>query len=130
MKKTTKCMTKTLSSAIAALAIAGGANTALADGNGYGYAYGFPQSYNLEGPCAFLPADRATEFHGNPGRSKLNLGMAGNQWVVFKEVMQAFNVWIGTGDGTEPEYRSNNADDADRFSLANLNDDATGTLSS
>ena len=32
-----------------------------------------------QGPCAYLPADRATEFHGNPDQSDLNLGMAGNQ---------------------------------------------------
>ncbi|WP_455216945.1 molybdate ABC transporter substrate-binding protein [Kaarinaea lacus] len=123
MKKTTKHMTKTLSYAIAALAIAGGLGTVQAGGNGYahGYAYGFPQSYTLQGPCAFLPADRATEFHGNPQRSKLNLGMAGNQWVVFKEAMQAFNVWVGSGDGSEPEYRPN---DASRHTLADLNDDA------
>jgi hypothetical protein len=123
MTNTIKHVTKTLSSAVAALVIAGGAGTVQADGKGYAhaYAYGFPQSYTLEGPCAFLPADRATEFHGNPDRSKLNLGMAGNQWVVFKEVMQAFNSWIGSGDGSEPEYRPN---DADRFTLADLNDDA------
>ena len=123
MTNTIKHVTKTLSSAVAALVIAGGAGTVQADGKGYAhaYAYGFPQSYTLQGPCAFLPADRATEFHGNPDRSKLNLGMAGNQWVVFKEVMQAFNSWIGSGDGSEPEYRPN---DADRFTLADLNDDA------
>jgi len=123
MTITKRHTTKTLSSAIAALVIAGGLNSAQAEGNGYayGYAYGFPQSYTLEGPCAFLPADRATEFHGNPERSKLNLGMAGNQWVVFKEAMQAFNKWIGSGDGSEPENRPN---DASRFTLADLNDDA------
>jgi len=43
------------------------------------------------GNCAELPADRATEFHGNPYTSELNLAMAGNQWVVFNKVMQAFN---------------------------------------
>ncbi len=43
------------------------------------------------GNCAELPADRATEFHGNPHSSELNLAMAGNQWVVFNSVMQAFN---------------------------------------
>jgi len=45
----------------------------------------------LGGNCAELPADRATEFHGNPYRSELNLAMAGNQWVVFDKVMRAFN---------------------------------------
>ena len=43
------------------------------------------------GNCAELPADRATEFHGNPYTSELNLAMAGNQWVVFNKVMAAFN---------------------------------------
>ena len=43
------------------------------------------------GNCAELPADRATEFHGNPHTSELNLAMAGNQWVVFNKVMQGFN---------------------------------------
>ncbi len=43
------------------------------------------------GNCAELPADRATEFHGNPNTSELNLAMAGNQWVVFNKVMKAFN---------------------------------------
>ena len=71
--------------------LAGGTNPALAKGD----------SYTLQGTCAFLPADRATEFHGNPDRSKLNLGMAGNQWVVFDEAMRQFNVYIGKGDGTE-----------------------------
>jgi len=79
------------------------------------------QSYELKGTCAFLPADRATEFHGTPNGSKLNLGMAGNQWVVFEDAMQAFNVWIGKGDGTEPAYRPN---DANGFTLADLNAEA------
>jgi hypothetical protein len=78
-------------------------------------------SYTLKGTCAFLPADRATEFHGNPGRSKLNLGMAGNQWVVFDNVMRAFNLAIGKGDGSEPAYRPN---DGAGFTLADLNDNA------
>jgi hypothetical protein len=82
---------------------------------------GKKKSYTLTGTCAFLPADRATEFHGNPDRSKLNLGMAGNQWVVFKEAMQAFNVYINKGDGTEPEYRPN---DADGWTLEALNENA------
>jgi len=84
-------------------------------------AFAGPSSYTLQGTCAFLPADRATEFHGNADRSKLNLGMAGNQWVVFEDAMQEFNVWINKGDGTEPAYRPN---DANGFTLADLNDDA------
>ena len=60
-----------------------------------------------QGPCAYLPADRATEFHGNPDQSDLNLGMAGNQWVVFDKVLQGFNLYRGTGDGTEPAHREN-----------------------
>jgi ABC-type molybdate transport system substrate-binding protein len=79
-------------------------------------------SYTLQGTCAFLPADRATEFHGNPMTSELNLGMAGNQWVVFDKAMQQFNVWIGTGDGSEPAYRPN---DATGWTLADLNQDST-----
>ena len=81
----------------------------------------YNKSYTLQGTCAFLPADRATEFHGNPDRSNLNLGMAGNQWVVFEHAMQEFNIYIGKGDGAEPAYRPN---DANGFTLADLNDDA------
>ncbi len=47
--------------------------------------------FMLQGNCAQLPADRTTEFHGNPMTSNLNLAMAGNQWVVFDHFMQAFN---------------------------------------
>jgi len=47
--------------------------------------------FMLQGNCAELPADRTTEFHGNPMTSNLNLAMAGNQWVVFDHFMQAFN---------------------------------------
>ena len=103
---------QTLSASLVALFLTAGPSTVVAK-NG--------DSYTLQGTCAFLPADRATEFHGNPGRSKLNLGMAGNQWVVFEEVMQQFNVYIGKGDGTEPAYRPN---DASGFTLADLNDNA------
>ncbi|VAW70613.1 hypothetical protein MNBD_GAMMA09-366 [hydrothermal vent metagenome] len=49
------------------------------------------KSYVLKGDCAELPAGRTTEFHGNPMTSRLNLAMAGNQWVVFDRFMQAFN---------------------------------------
>jgi ABC-type molybdate transport system substrate-binding protein len=49
------------------------------------------KGYVLTGNCAQLPADRTTEFHGNPATSNLNLAMAGNQWVVFDHFMQAFN---------------------------------------
>jgi hypothetical protein len=123
MLKTTKHVTKTLSAAIAALVIAGGTSAVYAGGNGYahGYGYGKPTSYTLQGTCAFLPADRATEFHGNPDRSTLNLGMAGNQWVVFDKAMQQFNVYVGKGVGDEPAHRPNNATG---FTLADLNDDA------
>jgi ABC-type molybdate transport system substrate-binding protein len=54
-----------------------------------------------------LPADRATEFHGNPERSDLSLGMAGNQWVVFDKVLQGFNLYRGMGDGTQPRHLPN-----------------------
>ena len=123
MLKTTKHVTKTLSAAIAAVAIAAGTSAVHAGGKGYahGYAYGAPTSYTLQGTCAFLPADRATEFHGNPDRSTLNLGMAGNQWVVFDKAMQQFNVYVGKGVGDEPAHRPN---DATGFTLADLNDDA------
>ena len=63
--------------------------------------------YTLQGPCAYLPADRATEFHGNADRADLRLGMAGNQWVVFDGVLQGFNVYTGRGDGSEPAHREN-----------------------
>ena len=72
-----------------------------------------------QGPCAYLPADRATEFHGNADQSDLNLGMAGNQWVVFDKVLQGFNVYRGTGDGTEPAHRDN-----PEWTLEELNDPA------
>jgi ABC-type molybdate transport system substrate-binding protein len=49
------------------------------------------KGYELTGNCAQLPAERTTEFHGNPATSSLNLAMAGNQWVVFDHFMQAFN---------------------------------------
>jgi len=116
-------VTKTLSAAIAAVVIAGGTSAVHAGGKGYahGYAYGAPTSYTLQGTCAFLPADRATEFHGNPDRSTLNLGMAGNQWVVFDKAMQQFNVYVGKGVGDEPAHRPN---DDKGFTLADLNDDA------
>jgi len=96
---------------LTALALAGTTGSVLAG----------QDSYTLQGTCAFLPADRATEFHGNPDRSKLNLGMAGNQWVVFDKAMQQFNVYIGKGDGTEPAQRDN---DINGFTLADLNDNA------
>lgn len=49
------------------------------------------KGFALTGNCAQLVADRTTEFHGNPATSSLNLAMAGNQWVVFNKVMQAYN---------------------------------------
>jgi len=113
MKKNTRLFTKTLLGSLIALGCAGGSSAVFAAPPG--------DSYELKGPCAFLPADRATEFHGNPDRSKLNLGMAGNQWVVFEDALQTFNVYIGKGDGSEPAYRPN---DANRFTLADLNEEA------
>jgi ABC-type molybdate transport system substrate-binding protein len=112
MIKNTQLFTRTLLGGLVALACTGGSSAVLAAPG---------DSYELKGPCAFLPADRATEFHGNPDRSKLNLGMAGNQWVVFEDALQTFNVYIGKGDGSEPAYRPN---DDDRFTLADLNDNA------
>ena len=78
----------------------------------------FAESYTLKGTCAFLPADRATEFHGNPVTSNLNLGMAGNQWVVFDNAMREFNKSLHN-DKDQPAYRPN---DASGFTLADLND--------
>ena len=103
------------------LATLGGAlllsgNAAFAGG---GHHHDDDKSYTLQGTCAFLPAARATEFHGNPDRSKLNLGMAGNQWVVFEDAMQAFNLSEGN-DPTQPAYRPN---DASGFTLDDLRND-------
>ena len=53
------------------------------------------QKFPYTGNCASLGADRTTEFHGNPERAKLLLGMAGNQWVVFDQVMRDFNLYRG-----------------------------------
>lgn len=78
------------------------------------------KSYHFSGTCAFLPADRATEFHGNPKYSNLNLGMAGNQWVVFDKAMQAFNLSLGN-DPAQPAHRDNNGSG---FTLADLRDNA------
>lgn len=79
------------------------------------------KSYTLSGACAFLPADRATEFHGNPDNADLRLGMAGNQWVVFDKALQQFNIYIGERDVTdapEPAHRDNPG-----WNLADLNQD-------
>ena len=82
MLKNTKYLTKSLLSSLVALTFIGGATGVFANkGN----------TYTLQGNCAQLPADRTTEFHGNPMTSNLNLAMAGNQWVVFDHFMQAFN---------------------------------------
>lgn len=59
------------------------------------------QRFPYTGECATLPADRTTEFHGNPQRADLLLGMAGNQWVVFDQAIRDFNVHRGL-DGTIP----------------------------
>jgi hypothetical protein len=107
MVTTTKHLTRKLGVTLTALALAGGSATALA---------GKP---TLQGPCAYLPADRATEFHGNPDDADLRMGMAGNQWVVFDKVMQGFNVYRGTGDGTIPAHLPNG-----EYTLEELNDAA------
>lgn len=78
------------------------------------------QSYHLTGTCAFLPAGRTTEFHGSPHRSKLNLAMAGNQWVVFDKIMQGFNRHQGN-DPAQPAQREN---DASGLTLSDLKDKA------
>jgi hypothetical protein len=97
--------------------LAGGGQAAAGEKHGH-YKKRFTQ-YTLQGPCAFLPADRATEFHGNPDDADLRLGMAGNQWVVFDKVMQGFNLYRGTGDGSEPQHYDNPF-----WTLAELNDAA------
>jgi len=81
----TRHLTKTLSATVVAIALAGGANAVSAKDKHK------DDTYTLQGECAQLPADRTTEFHGNPMTSNLNLAMAGNQWVVFDHFMQAFN---------------------------------------
>jgi hypothetical protein len=92
------------------------------------------KSYTLQGPCAYLPADRATEFHGNPEEAELLLGMAGNQWVVFDKVMQGFNRHRGVignnaPDKQEPQHHDNQVPDnkgnlVDYWTLDKLNEDA------
>jgi ABC-type molybdate transport system substrate-binding protein len=66
------------------------------------------KGYVLTGDCAQLPADRTTEFHGNPQTSNLNLAMAGNQWTVFNHFMQAFN-----------ELRAASGEDIDLTAIGN-----------
>lgn len=55
----------------------------------------------LAADCASLPASRATEFHGDLADNDLSLAMAGNQWVVFDQVVRAFNESRGL-DNTTP----------------------------
>ena len=51
--------------------------------------------------------------------------MAGNQWVVFDKVMQGFNVYRGTGNGTEPQHHDNQDPDGNKYwTLAQLSDPA------
>lgn len=121
MFKNAKYLNRTFTVTLITLALAGGANSVYADRDKHEKHVKTGNTYTLQGTCAFLPADRATEFHGNPDRSKLNLGMAGNQWVVFDKAMQQFNVYLGKGDGTEPAHRPN---DANGFTIADLNDNA------
>ena len=63
------------------------------------------QKFPYTGNCASLGADRTTEFHGNPERAELLLGMAGNQWVVFDQVMRDFNL----SRGLDPTIPANQA---------------------
>ena len=77
------------------------------------------KSYTLTGACSHLPASRATEFHGNANNSDLNLGMAGNQWVVFDHVMQGFNVSRGISPTGIPSHLPNGS-----YTLADLNEKA------
>ena len=74
--------------------------------------------FHYTGNCASLGADRATEFHGNPQRARLLLGMAGNQWTVFDEVMRQFNFYRGL-DSAIPAHQDN-------YTLAELRDKSRG----
>ncbi len=104
------------------MAAAGGA---MLLGGSAAFASGKGSGYTLSGACGSLPAARATEFHGNPDKATLRLGMAGNQWVVFEEAMRQFAVAEGVavidgaGDSVEPGFRENGD-----WTLADLNQDA------
>ena len=76
------------------------------------------QKYPYTGDCASLGADRTTEFHGNPQRADLLLGMAGNQWVVFDQVMRDFNL----SRGLDPTIPANQAS----YTLEDLRADGRG----
>ena len=76
------------------------------------------QKYPYTGNCASLSADRTTEFHGNPQRADLLLGMAGNQWVVFDQVMRDFNL----SRGLDPTIPANQAS----YTLEDLRADGRG----
>jgi hypothetical protein len=76
------------------------------------------QKFPYTGNCASLGADRTTEFHGNPERAELLLGMAGNQWVVFDEVMREFN----RSRGLDPAIPANQAS----YTLDELRADGRG----
>jgi hypothetical protein len=79
---------------------------------------GEDQKYPYTGNCASLGADRTTEFHGNPERAELLLGMAGNQWVVFDRVMRDFNLYRGL----DPAIPANQAN----YTLEDLRADGRG----
>ena len=70
-----------------------------------------------KGNCAALPATRADQFHGNPAENNLSLAMAGNQWVVFAEVLQKFNEEVLGNDPTQPAHDGTDT-------KASLNDEA------
>jgi hypothetical protein len=76
------------------------------------------QKFPYTGNCASLGADRTTEFHGNPQRADLLLGMAGNQWVVFDQVMRDFNL----SRGLDPMIPANKAS----YTLEDLRADGRG----
>lgn len=82
----------------------------------YADSYTYTKPYTFSGPCAHLPADRTTEFHGNPHDADLRLGMAGNQWVVFDNVMQGFNANRGITTSNVPAHLVNGS-----YTLADLN---------
>lgn len=44
----------------------------------------------VPGNCPNLVAPRSDQFHGNPTNNQLSLFMAGNQWVLFKDVLDTY----------------------------------------
>lgn len=97
MRKTNREVFRWIAGAVSA-ALVGASGSAIAKED---------QNFPYTGDCASLGADRTTEFHGNPERAELLLGMAGNQWVVFDRVMREFNLYRAlepTIPANQPSY--------------------------